>query len=189
MSTVYSYYPPPSSHHSHHSHRSRSRSHSRSMSDSRGPVYISSGSSHQGGSSRYYGGSNYGGSSYAYPERERVASITTLHRPPLPRSRSLTSLVGEPSITVIPPSRRSRTSLGYEPQYTEDGHLRFTTVVRRLFGLGPKPAPTVKVKEGSNSFWPRMPSLRRSNSRSREAYAYPDSYGTRRPVPRVYETY
>ena len=98
--------------------------------------------------------------------------------------------------------------MGYEPQYTEDGRLRFTTVVRRLFGLGPKPAPTVvrsflncrilplltkvriqKVKEGSNSFWPRMPSLRRSSSRSREPYAYPDSYGTRRPVPRVYETY
>lgn len=188
MSTVYSYYPPPSSHHSHHSHRSRSHSRSRSMSDSRGPVYISSGSSHQGGggSSRYYPGSSYGGSSYVYPERERVASITTLHRPPLPRSRSLTSLVGEPSITVIPPSRRSRSSLGYEPQYTEDGHLRFTTIVRRLFGLGPRPVPSVKVKEGNNKFWP---SLRRSTSRSREPYNYPDSYGTRRPVQRVYETY
>ncbi|KAG8726305.1 hypothetical protein FRC12_023517, partial [Ceratobasidium sp. 428] len=120
------------------------------MSESRGPVYISSGSSHHGGShyggSRYYVGSTYGGSSYVYPERERerVASVTTLHRPPLPRSLSLSSLVGEPNITVIPPSRsRSRTSLGYEPQYTEDGRLRLGTVVRRLFGLGPRPVGEV----------------------------------------------
>ncbi|EUC66743.1 hypothetical protein RSOL_508550 [Rhizoctonia solani AG-3 Rhs1AP] len=60
--------------------------------------YISSGSSH--GSGRYHAGSAYGGS-YSYPDRERYASITTLHRPPLPHSRSFTSLVGEPSITVI----------------------------------------------------------------------------------------
>ncbi|CAE6522441.1 unnamed protein product [Rhizoctonia solani] len=176
MSTVYSY---PSSRHSH-----RSRSHSRSMSDSRGPVYISSGSSH--GSGRYHAGSAYGGS-YSYPDRERYASITTLHRPPLPHSRSFTSLVGEPSITVIPPTRtKSRNELGYEPQYTEDGKLRLSTVIRRLFGLGPKPVSTVKVYEGSNSLFPN---LGRKNSRTSSPYIYPTTSGPRQPVQAVYRTH
>ncbi|CAE7093066.1 unnamed protein product [Rhizoctonia solani] len=176
MSTIYS---SPSSRHSH-----RSRSHSRSMSDSRGPVYISSGSSH--GSGRYHAGSSYGGS-YSYPDRERYASITTLHRPPLPRSRSLTSLVGEPSITVIPPTRsRSRSELGYEPQYTEDGKLRIATVIRRLFGLGPKPVDTVKVYQGSNNL---LPNLRRKSSKSSSRYVYPAPSGSRQPVQAVYRTY
>ncbi|KAB5593431.1 hypothetical protein CTheo_3169 [Ceratobasidium theobromae] len=156
------------------------------MSDSRGPVYISSGSSY-GGSSRYHAGSSYGGSSYVYPERERYASITTLHRPALPTSRSLTSLVGEPSITVIPPSRnKSRSSLGYEPQYTEDGRLRIATVIRRLFGLGPRPVENVKVYDGNNKFWPN---LRRKGSKS-STYVYPStSNGARRPVQEVYRSY
>ncbi|CAE6437293.1 unnamed protein product [Rhizoctonia solani] len=176
MSTIYSY---PSSRHSHRSH-----SHSRSMSESRGPVYISSGSSH--GSSRYHAGSSYGGS-YSYPERERYASVTTLHRPPLPRSKSLTSLVGEPSITVIPPTRsKSRSELGYEPQYTEDGKLTVATMIRRLFGLGPKPVSTVKVYEGSNSLFPK---LRRKSSKSSSRYVYPTSYAPRQPVQAVYRTH
>lgn len=180
MSTIYSYRAP-SSHHSH-----RSRSHSRSMSEARGPVYYGSGaSSYYGDSSRYHAGSSYGGSSYVYPDRERYASITTLHRPPLPRSRSLSSLVGEPSITVIPPSRnRSRSSVGYEPQYTEDGRLRITTVIRRLFGLGPRPVH-VKVYNGDNKFWPN---LRRKRSKSSPTYVYPASE-SRRPVHDVYRTY
>ncbi|CAE6504972.1 unnamed protein product [Rhizoctonia solani] len=175
MSTIYSY-PSSSSH--------RSRSHSRSMSESRGPVYISSGSSH--GSGRYHAGSSYGGS-YSYPDRERYASITTLHRPPLPHSRSLTNLVGEPSITVIPPSRsKSRSELGYEPQYTEDGKLRISTVIRRLFGLGPKPVGTVKVYKGDNNLFPN---LRRESSRSSSRYVYPTSSAPRQPVQAVYRTH
>ncbi|KAJ1311367.1 hypothetical protein OPQ81_009860 [Rhizoctonia solani] len=154
------------------------------MSDSRGPVYISSGSSH--GSGRYHAGSSYGGS-YSYPDRERYASVTTLHRPPLPRSKSLTSLVGEPTITVIPPSHsRSRSELGYEPQYTEDGKLRLSTIIRRLFGLGPKPVGAVKVYQGGNNFFP---SLRRKSSRSSSRYVYPTSHGSRQPVQAVYRTH
>lgn len=180
MSTIYSYRAPSSSSH-------RSRSHSRSMSEARGPVYYGSGSSsYYGDSSRYHAGSSYGGSSYVYPERERYASITTLHRPPLPRSRSLSSLVGEPSITVIPPSRtKSRSSHGYEPQYTEDGKLRITTVIRRLFGLGPRPVDNVKVYNGDNKFWPN---LRRKRSKSSSSYVYP-STSPRRPVQEVYRSY
>ncbi|GAB1518992.1 hypothetical protein RhiTH_002057 [Rhizoctonia solani] len=154
------------------------------MSDSRGPVYISSASSH--GSGRYHAGSSYGGS-YSYPDRERYASVTTLHRPPLPRSRSFTSLVGEPSITVIPPSRsHSRSELGYEPQYTEDGKLTISTMVRRLFGLGPKPVSTVKVYDGSNSLFPK---LGRKSSRSSSRYVYPSAQGSRQPVQAVYRTH
>ncbi|CUA76784.1 hypothetical protein RSOLAG22IIIB_02258 [Rhizoctonia solani] len=153
------------------------------MSDSRGPVYISSGSSH--GSGRYHAGSSYGGS-YSYPDRERYASITTLHRPALPHSRSLTSLVGEPSITVIPPTRsRSRSELGYEPQYTEDGKLRVATMIRRLFGLGPKPVDP-KVHEGSNNL---LPKLRRKGSKSSSHYVYPTPTGPRQPVQAVYRTH
>jgi len=183
MSTVHRYYPPPSSHHSHESHHShRSHSRSRASPGLRGPVYFSSSSSHHG-ASRYHAGSSYGGSSYVYPDRERVASITTLHRPPLPHSRSLASLVGEPSIIVIPPSRRSRPSLGYEPQYTEDGRLRISTIVRRLFGLGPKPVADVQV--GSNKFWPSL-----GRSRSRPSYVCPvPSREARRPVERVYRSH
>ncbi|ELU41749.1 hypothetical protein AG1IA_04221 [Rhizoctonia solani AG-1 IA] len=86
-----------------------------------------------------------------------------------------------------PPSRsHSRSELGYEPQYTEDGKLTISTMVRRLFGLGPKPVSTVKVYDGSNSLFPK---LGRKSSRSSSRYVYPSAQGSRQPVQAVYRTH
>ena len=167
---------------SHHTHSSR-RSHSSSRPvqyvttsptsnysyrTSNAPVqYISSsGSTRSHGSGRHYRSSSSGSQYvYAQPARSvRSSGSVATARPRYERAKS-----SGVKMTVIPatPRRVSRGSvISYRSERDEKGKLKFSTKLRRLFGLGPK-REEVKAERGRTQYvYPSSSSThRRSTSR------------------------